>query len=142
VTKITYSSNCSIQFIIKGASDVFLPRLPPRIDSKFLDNIIVPNIWYRYDNSRLRLATSRDKKEPRLLATSVDVEEGETVAFDRYVKEKGPEIRKSEYGDYTLEDNRKKRTYEHTIRYDKGIMVEHIMTSASVPEHYDFYLSK
>ena len=65
-----------------------------------------------------------------------------SLSIDRYVKEKGPEIRKSEYGDYTVEDNRKKRTYEHTIRYDKGIMVEHIMTSASVPEHYDFYLSK
>ena len=86
------------EFIINGASNVFSPRLPPKIDSKFFDNFIVPNIWYRYDNSRLKetinrsikfpIATSLDKKEPRLLAISVDVEEGETVTFDSYVKEK------------------------------------------------------
>jgi NTE family protein len=40
------------EFIIHGASNVFSPRLPPKIDSKFFDNFIVPNIWYRYDNSR------------------------------------------------------------------------------------------
>ena len=38
------------------------------------------------------------------------------------------------------EHNGKKRTYERTIRYDKGIMPEHIMASASVPEHYDYTL--
>ena len=40
------------------------------------------------------------KKKPRLLAISVDVEEGETVTFDSYVKEKETGTRKSEYGDY------------------------------------------
>jgi predicted acylesterase/phospholipase RssA len=74
------------------------------------------------------------EKEPRLLAISVDVEEGETVTFDSYEKSDG--IRKSEYGDY----NEKKGTYEHTIKYDKGIMAEHILASASVPEHYDYTL--
>ena len=80
------------EFIINGASNVFSPSLPPRIDSKFFDNFVIPNYWYRYDNSRLNetisrsvkfpIATSIDKKEPRLLAISVDVEEGETVTFD------------------------------------------------------------
>ena len=138
------------QFIINGAPNVFLPNLPPKIDLKFFDNVIIPNIWYRYDNSRLKgtinksikfpIATSLDNKEPRLLAISVDVEEGETVTFDSYIKEKGSSIRKSEYGDYKAEHNGKKRTYERTIRYDKGIMPEHIMASASVPEHYDYTL--
>ena len=132
------------EFIINGAPNIFSPRLPPKIDSKFFDNFIVPNIWYRYDNSRLKesingsikfpIATSNHDKEPRLLAISVDVEEGETVTFDSY--EKSDKIRKSEYGDY----NEKKGTYEHTIKYDKGIMVEHILASASVPEHYDYTL--
>jgi len=140
------------EFIINGAPNVFLPNLPPKIDFKFFDNFIVPNIWYRYDNSRLRetmnesikfpIATSNHnhKKEPRLLAISVDVEEGETVTFDSYEKSDG--IRKSEYGDYKPGDiNGKKRgTYEHTIKYDKGIMAEHILASASVPEHYDYTL--
>ena len=116
------------EFIISGASNVFLPNLPPTIDSKFFDNFFVPNTWYRYDNSRLRgslneairfpIGTSHP--EPRLLAISVDVEEGETVTFDSYTG-------KSEYGD-------------RTIKYDKGIMVEHILASASVPEHYDYTL--
>ena len=138
------------QFIINGAPNVFLPNLPPKIDLKFFDNVIIPNIWYRYDNSRLKgtinrsikfpIAKSLDNKEPRLLAISVDVEEGETVTFDSYIKEKGSSIRKSEYGDYKAEHNGKKRTYERTIRYDKGIMPEHIMASASVPEHYDYTL--
>ena len=42
------------EFIISGASNVFLPNLLPKVDSKFFDNFIVPNIWYRYDNSRLK----------------------------------------------------------------------------------------
>ena len=78
------------EFIISGTSNVFLPNLPPKIDSKFFDNFIVPNIWYRYDNSRLRRSLNEairfpigtSPTEPRLLAISVDVEEGETVTFD------------------------------------------------------------
>ena len=111
-----------------------MPILPPKIDSKFFDNFIVPNIWYRYDNNRLKetiknaigfpIGTSHADMEPRLLAVSVDVEEGETVTFDSYPKE----------------DGTRKSTYERTIKYDKGIMVEHILASASVPEHYDYTL--
>jgi NTE family protein len=147
------------EFIINGASNVFLPNLPPTIDSKFFDNFFVPNTWYRYDNSRLRgsinkairfpIGTSRGKMsnngfpdcEPRLLAISVDVEEGETVTFDSYPKADG--TRKSEYGDFTPAPegtDGKNGTYERTIKYDKGIMVEHILASASVPEHYDYTL--
>ncbi len=110
----------------------------------------MPNIWYRYDNSRLRrslnetigfpIGTSHDKTEPRLLAISVDVEEGEIVTFDSYVKDKGTNTRKSEYGEYTPDPDGKHGTYERTIKYDKGIMVEHILASASVPEHYDYTL--
>jgi NTE family protein len=140
------------EFIINGAPNVFSPRLPPKIDYKFFDNFIVPNTWYRYDNSRLKetinrsikfpIGTSKLNQEPRLLAISVDVEEGETVTFDSYVKDKETNTRISEYGDYEPADNngKKKGTYERIIKYDKGIMAEHIMASASVPEHYDYTL--
>jgi NTE family protein len=140
------------EFIINGAPNVFSPRLPPKIDYKFFDNFIVPNTWYRYDNSRLKetinrsikfpIGTSKLNEEPRLLAISVDVEEGETVTFDSYVKDKETNTRISEYGDYEPADNngKKKGTYERMIKYDKGIMAEHIMASASVPEHYDYTL--
>src|SRR4030095_5645661 len=135
-----YSSK---EFIINGTSNVFFPYMPPSIDYKFFDNFIIPNMWIRYDNSRLKetlnrsinfpIATSIDKQEPRLITTSVDVEEGEIVSFDSYVKEKKPDVRRSEY-DYNEEND----TYERIIKYDKGIMVDHIMASASVPEHYDY----
>ena len=138
-----YSSK---EFILRGDSNVFLPRLPPNIDYKFFDNFIIPNIWYRYDNANLRatinrsikfpIATNRVMKEPRLIAISVDVEECETVTFDSYIKDIKTESRRSQYGDY----NSKNDTYERIIEYDKGIMAEHIIASASVPEHYDYTL--
>jgi len=138
------------EFILSGAPNVFSPNPLPIVDSKFFDNFIVPNIWYQYDNSRLRrslneaigfpIGTSHEKKEPRLLAIAVDVEEGETVTFDSYGKDKGTNTRKSEYGEYTSDVDGKNGKYEHTIKYDQGIMVEHILASASVPEHYDYTL--
>jgi len=138
------------EFILSGAPNVFSPKSLPIVDSKFFDNFIVPNIWYQYDNSRLRrslneaigfpIGTSHEKKEPRLLAIAVDVEEGETVTFDSYGKDKGTNTRKSEYGEYTSDVDGKNGKYEHTIKYDQGIMVEHILASASVPEHYDYTL--
>jgi len=138
------------EFILSGAPNVFSPNPSPIVDSKFFDNFIVPNIWYQYDNSRLRrslneaigfpIGTSHEKKEPRLLAIAVDVEEGETVTFDSYGKDKGTNTRKSEYGEYTSDVDGKNGKYEHTIKYDQGIMVEHILASASVPEHYDYTL--
>jgi predicted acylesterase/phospholipase RssA len=70
----------------------------------------------------------------------VDVQEGEIVTFDSYVKEKETGTRRSEYGDCKPGINGKKGTYERIIKYDKGIMAEHIMASASVPEHYDYTL--
>ena len=139
------------EFIISGAQNVFSPHLTPTIDSKFFDNFILPtNIWYRYDNSRLRrslnkairfpIGTSYDKNEPRLLAIAVDVEKGETVTFDSYEKDSGTSTRRSEYGGYKPGTDIKDDTYKRIIKYDQGIMVEHILASASVPEHYDYTL--
>jgi predicted acylesterase/phospholipase RssA len=136
------------EFIISGAPNVFSPHLTPTIDSKFFDNFIVPNIWYRYDNSRLRRSLNKAIRfpigtsfnEPRLLVISVDVEKGETVTFDSYEKDSGASTRRSEYGGYKPGTDIKDDTYKRIIKYDKGIMVEHILASASVPEHYDYTL--
>ena len=140
------------EFIINGCPNVFSSALP-KFDPKFLDNYVlpynlIPNIWYRYNNYPLKetikrlihfpLATNLDEKQPRLLLVSVDAQEGETVTFDSYMKPEG--IRKSEYGDYAYDDRKKSGIYEHTIKYDKGIMPDHVMASASVPEHYDYTL--
>lgn len=141
------------EFITNGCPNVFSPNAFPKLDPKFLDNYVlpynlIPNIWYQYDNYPLKetiknlihfpLATNLNEKQPRLLLVSVDAEEGETVTFDSYKKADG--IRKSQYGDYTYDDNKKNRIYEHTIKYDNGIMPEHVIASASVPEHYDYAL--
>ena len=132
-------------------------------------NVPVNNTWVTYDNTPLResirnytkfpIATIFDKQDikkqqPRLLLVSVDAEEGEVVTFDSYEKEDGS--RKSEYG-YDYEGSNSDTYADHSvhdafndqqtskgdkdfIRYDQGIMVEHVMASASVPEHYDYTL--
>jgi NTE family protein len=137
------------EFIINGASNVFSPSLPMP-DNKFFDNFVlpynpIPNIWIRYSNGRLKetikqfanfpIATdSAQNQQPRLLVVSVDVEEAETVTFDSYPKTNDGS-RKTEYA-----YNEKTGVYEFVIEYDKGIMAEHIMASASVPVHYDYTL--
>jgi predicted acylesterase/phospholipase RssA len=130
------------QFILSGADKVFsAPH--PQLDDRFFDPSSFLGTWYKYDNSKLRqsikdnvtfpIRTSFDKNEPRLLVVSVDIEEAETVTFDSYVKEDGS--RMSEYG-----FSEKTGKNEQRVQYDQGLMVEHIMASASVPVHYDYTL--
>ena len=64
------------------------------------------------------------QQEPRLLVFSVDVAEGVTVTFDSYPKADGS--RKSEYGE----------GYKNVIKYDRGIDIEHVMASGTLPEFY------
>jgi predicted acylesterase/phospholipase RssA len=130
------------EFLRKGAKNVFTPEQQfPLYDEKFLDNNRVDdinNLWFRYSNYPLKesikdyatfpIKTDPDKNEPRLLLVTVDIEEGETVTFDSYSK-------RSEYGKYNDE---RKSEYKHTINYDHGLMVEHVMASASIPLLYDF----
>jgi predicted acylesterase/phospholipase RssA len=133
--------------ILSGSENMF--SKPQRIyDDRFFDDFGIPsNIWYTYDNRPLRksiiknvnfpIATSyyNDKKQPikqpRLLIVSVDVEEAETVVFDSYAKKDGS--RNTEYG-----YDQKSKKYIQKIQYDEGLMVEHVMASASVPIHYDY----
>jgi NTE family protein len=132
-----------------GAPNVFSPLLPfPQLDTKFFDNnILFPptNLWLRYSNKPLRdslghddhngkkfvkfpLVTNFDEEEPRFLAVSVDVQQGKAVTFDSYSKNSifqayDPEIKG--YKDYT-------------VKYDEGIMIEHVMASASFPVYFDY----
>jgi NTE family protein len=83
------------QFILKGVPNVFKPS-QTLVDRRFLDP---SNMWYLYSNEPLKqslekfakfpIATSYEKKEPRLLLVAVDVQEGSTVVFDSYEKEDG-----------------------------------------------------
>ena len=111
----------------------------PLYDNKFFDNNRledINNLWFRFSNYPLRqsikkyvlenLKTEFDNNEPRLLICSVDVEEGETVVFDSYSD-------KSRYAYDKL-----KKQYKHTIKYTKGIMVEHILASACIPLLFDY----
>jgi predicted acylesterase/phospholipase RssA len=131
------------QFIVKGVPNVFRPS-QTLVDRRFLDP---SNMWYLYSNEPLKqslekfakfpIATSYEKKEPRLLLVAVDVQEGSTVVFDSYEKEDGS--RKTEYGRYGMEfGHNGNEGFEHVIRYKNGIEVEFVLASGSVPVNYDY----
>jgi NTE family protein len=105
--------------------------LPPKPDSKFADP---DNTWLVHDskplqstieryskdenNEKLRIATSWDKREPRLLVISVDVAEGKTVAFDSYHT-------RAEHPENSLYDG-------------DGITIDHVMASGTIPIFYEY----
>jgi predicted acylesterase/phospholipase RssA len=132
-----YSAN---HYITNGAPKVH-SLLPARPDFKFFDDSNMFVKWFIHSNEPLKetiqrfadfpIATKLSEKQPRLLVFSVDVLEGQTVAFDSYEKENG--IRKSEYGQYNKVD----KAYEHVIKY-RGITLDHIMASGTLPEFYDY----
>lgn len=116
------------QFFYTGVENVF-SRPQMILDSRFFDNNSAyppTNTWFLYSNEPLKaslqkfvqfpIATSYDRKEPRLLMVTVDVEDGETVTFDSYSN-------KAEYGS--------SKTVKRTIRYDSGLESEHVMASGS-----------
>jgi NTE family protein len=137
------------EFLTRGAPGVFSsPQIT--FDTTYFDP---QNFWAHYDNQQLKDNISsfvkllplrtyferEDSKfpEPRLLVASVDIQEGETVIFDSYEKQAGNW--KSEYGRRGIEYDKNganKDAYEHVIYYDKGIDIEHIMASLSVPLYY------
>ena len=131
------------QFILKGVPNVFRPS-HTLTDKTFLDP---SNVWYLYSNGPLKqslekfakfpIATSYEKKEPRLLLVAVDVQEGSTVVFDSYEKPDGSH--KTEYGRYGMEyAHNGNEGFEHVIRYNNGIEVEFVLASGSVPVNYDY----
>ena len=140
----------SKEYILSGAPNVF--SKPNKIyDDKFFDDFSIPNnTWYMYDNKPLRnsiknnvnfpIKTSyyldKDKqqqpiRQPRLLTVSVDIEEGETVVFDSYPKKDGKMFTEYGYDEQT-------KQFTQKIQYDNGLMIEHVIASASVPIHYDY----
>jgi predicted acylesterase/phospholipase RssA len=76
---------------------------------------------------------NKDRRGPRLLVFSVDVAEGVTVTFDSYPKADGS--RKTEYGRYVKKDG-KEFGFDHVIRYNDGITIDHVMASGTLPEFY------
>jgi len=115
-----------------------------RYDERFYDNSpfnldgtpnLTNNVWHRYSNDSLRrnvedftqFPISTTFNEPRLLAVSVDVEEGRVITFDSYEKQGGR--RYSVCGD---EDS------NYTIHYDDGVEIKNIMASACFPVFFDF----
>ncbi|MDH3341444.1 MAG: patatin-like phospholipase family protein [Nitrosopumilus sp.] len=138
-----------------GAINVFSkPSFTP--DTKFFDSLLDNPVlsWAHYSNEPLKniirekywndkehpIKTKSEDVQPRLLVVSIDVETGTTVTFDSYpkikeidgniVKDKGKPVLewKTEYGD----------DKSITIEYPKGIKLDHVMASSSVPIHYDY----
>ena len=120
------------EYLKHGTPNVFLP-LPPEPDSKFADP---ENTWFVHDSSplqntieryskdentnkeKLSIATSWENREPRLLAISIDVAEGKTVAFDSY---------------HTKAEDPENLLYE-----GDGITIDHVMASGTIPIFYKF----
>jgi len=133
------------EFSVVGVPTVFSPLIP-QFDTKFFD---LQNLWYRFDSGPLKrslerfakfpIATTFDEKDslyqPRLILVTVDIAEGNAVAFDSYEKEDGS--RKSEYGKYIVQDG-KEVGFTHVIRYDGGITSDQVIASASVPLNFGY----
>ena len=120
-----------------GAPNFFYPKAF-ETDSRFRDNYVLGNQWQvysskpleqtiiRYSKAKsdekkdddLRIATSWDKRQPRLLVISLDVADGKTVAFDSYHRE-------DEDPGNSLYDG-------------DGITINHVMASGTLPELYKF----
>jgi NTE family protein len=125
-------------FFVTGAPNFFYPKRPAETDSRFQDNGVYGNQWQVYSNKPLeqtikryskaesdekkdddlRIATSWDKKQPRLLVVSLDVAEGKSVAFDSYHTE--------------VEDP------GNSLYDGDGITINHVMASGTLPELYKF----
>jgi NTE family protein len=118
------------EYLKYGTPNVF-SSLPPKPDSKFADP---DNTWLVHDNKplqstieryskdenneKLRISTSWDKREPRLLVISVDVAEGKTIAFDSY--------------------HTKAEDPENSLYEGDGITIDHVMASGTIPLFYEF----
>jgi NTE family protein len=119
-------------FLQNGAQGVLSPNFM-QPDTKFL-NWTTP--FWRFDNSplvqtmkkvwdydRLSIKTSFEQGEPRLLLVSVDVLDCTTAAtHDSYTC-------KTEYGDGKT---------KHTIEYNDGIKIDHVLTSMSPHLRYKY----
>ncbi|MGA9168992.1 MAG: patatin-like phospholipase family protein, partial [Nitrososphaeraceae archaeon] len=115
-----------------GTPNVCTPPFLTGLDSKFGDQ--VDNLWFHHtnkllektiieyskdqNNKKMKIATSWEKKQPRLLVVAVNVAEGKTVTFDSYHKE--------------AEDPK------NPLYNGDGITIDHIMASGTLPEFYDF----
>jgi NTE family protein len=120
------------EFLRHGTPNVCTPPYPKLDDDKFGD----PDLAYKWfhhsskpledtivrhstdNNEKLTIATSHDKKQPRLLVVSVDVADGKTVTFDSYYKES--------------------KGCENSLYDGDGISIDHIMASGTIPEFYDY----
>ena len=120
------------EYFQHGTPNVCTAPLSIGLDNKFGDQ--VDNLWFRHyskpledsivryskdpDSKKLRIATSWERRQPRLLVISVDVGEGKTLTFDSYHKE--------------AEDP------ENSLYESDGITIDHIMSSGTLPLFYDF----
>jgi NTE family protein len=175
------------ELLLRGANNVFSPlafgidnlHSPialPKMDYKFYSNspLAPNNLWFRYTNDPLKqilkmkyitspISTNDKDGDPRLLVIAVDVQQGETVAFDSYPDMRSTTCRicrkpckdnkdllnhvfthhdhqRNNQGDelrWSVYGNERDGR-KNAIFYNQGLDVEHILASASVPVNYDY----
>ena len=136
------------EFLKSGVDKVYSPILPPKEDEKFFDP---QNKRIQYNKQPLQksiekfvkfpIATTYEKGEPRLLVVSVDATEGATVTFDSYEKGKdlnGKDIRKTVYYEQSSQEEKQQQQHPIVIEYNDGVKIQHVMTSATLPEFYEY----
>jgi hypothetical protein len=128
-------------FTLRGVPNMY--ECIPKWGSKFLNPFTDFLPWWRYDYSQLRsylskfvdfpIKTSLEKEQPRLLLTSVDIQDYTTpVVFDSYEKQHHAPINRNTiaegkegrwYSEYGNSENR------HVVFYD-GIGPDQVLASA------------
>jgi predicted acylesterase/phospholipase RssA len=140
----------STKVFVSEAGKVFSLK-DRRDDNKFFDPLAIRFMLNEEPLKKLiekfgkfPIGTCIDKGEPRLLVTAVDIAEGITVTFDSYKKSDGK--RKTVYRpgqkykrtkNSKCFDRKEDDSNQIVIEYDKGIQIDHIMASGTLPETYD-----
>lgn len=109
--------------------------------------------YHSIEGRKLEKAEEDEKEKPvegpRLLVVSVDVAAGTAVTFDSYgkaIKYKDEKLIKKEKPnnnyewktEYGKRDDQSGGKYEHVIRYDEGITLEHVMASGTMPVLFNY----
>ena len=122
------------EYLTHGTPRVCTPPIIKGLDNKFGDQ--KDNLWFYHksdplentivkysvdrnqSNKKMRIATSMEKGQPRLLVISVDVANGKTETFDSY--------------------HRGSEDPNNSLYEGDGITIDHIMASGTLPVFYEF----
>jgi NTE family protein len=135
----------SLQFWLFGNRGLF--STSTKFDNRFLNpfNPLVRDDWsalgnllenyMREDGFKLFPIKTDPERDPRLLTTAIDVENGNGVIFDSYSTESSYPV--ASYPAKTIGEGTE-TNQEITIKYPDGLMKKHVLASAAIPADTNF----